>query len=862
MSIAVQPGLQEWDETDDTPQHEQHEPRWGELSESEEEEEGEETDQLEISSQDDVEDHIAARNGRRQGYGGRDAEEGDAPSDQGTGFVEVVAGIASASISPAPLLMAHAFYLTGLPLGIPALYITAALYWLARITLDVQARYVGARTYSRLAHSVFPTAYGGHVIGQLLVNATILFVAGGRAVVALMSATDIFCQFFPHKLPTLARIIVPFVITLIFLIPAASAPRRPFLSEKSFPVLTRLPLLSNALWLLVLFLIGVRAKRIDWDDPDTIALPPDDHGDGLLRHEVMGTSVWAGIAIMVFAVGSPRNLVMQYHRTRRDMFAKPNSKAVKLAQRHKAEAAGFIGIGVATAVHMGWGLVGYLGIPRGGSKGDIFSLLPRRDGWIIFARVLILLTLMLNLPSIIAPARDALVRLTRMPFAPHGHTGQHHLVPEEDASTHEASEGRRRQATPKTWDVRLAIAAVWLSAATASAALREAAPGEAALGNAAEIIGWAGTTTLSYILPSLFFIVLFHIRKARHIFVSDPAAIAQDTLLLRKEYQLQKRLSGRRIWQDLGSFGLLMPLGLVIIIRGAIAVTCSRNAKRAAPSTIWQASMSDEYIAAPTSSAAAYTPQYSGPVTISSESARPEYHASATAPSREPASYSSPLVPTYVAPTADSAAATAYEAQPQLPQQIAVPTLPATSTADRSKGKARARVQSAQSTAATGTSVLPVARVTKIIKADKDISICSKEAVYLISVATEFFIKKLTEAASTTARLEKRKFVQYKDLATTVANSDEYFFLEQIIPQQVSLSTALAKRQAQFGVPPPAVHAAPVPLAGENGIDLSTQTSERGSVDLPDVPIANGDTYADRAESGSEIEDDAMRLDG
>lgn len=35
-----------------------------------------------------------------------------------------------------------------------------------------------------------------------------------------------------------------------------------------------------------------------------------------------------------------------------------------------------------------------------------------------------------------------------------------------------------------------------------------------------------------------------------------------------------------------------------------------------------------------------------------------------------------------------------------------------------------------------GTSVLPVARVAKIVKSDKDIAMCSKEALFLMSVAT------------------------------------------------------------------------------------------------------------------------------
>lgn len=49
-----------------------------------------------------------------------------------------------------------------------------------------------------------------------------------------------------------------------------------------------------------------------------------------------------------------------------------------------------------------------------------------------------------------------------------------------------------------------------------------------------------------------------------------------------------------------------------------------------------------------------------------------------------------------------------------------------------------AEQNSSTSTAAQqkGSSVLPTARVSKIVKSDKDIAICSKEALFLMSVAT------------------------------------------------------------------------------------------------------------------------------
>ncbi|WFD39508.1 DNA-directed DNA polymerase [Malassezia japonica] len=64
-----------------------------------------------------------------------------------------------------------------------------------------------------------------------------------------------------------------------------------------------------------------------------------------------------------------------------------------------------------------------------------------------------------------------------------------------------------------------------------------------------------------------------------------------------------------------------------------------------------------------------------------------------------------------------------------------------------------------------GTTVFPLARVSKIIKADSAVDICSKEATFLISAATELFIKKFVEEGCTNARMDKRKMVRYDDMA-------------------------------------------------------------------------------------------------
>ncbi|KAG8968748.1 hypothetical protein FRC03_006203 [Tulasnella sp. 419] len=96
-----------------------------------------------------------------------------------------------------------------------------------------------------------------------------------------------------------------------------------------------------------------------------------------------------------------------------------------------------------------------------------------------------------------------------------------------------------------------------------------------------------------------------------------------------------------------------------------------------------------------------------------------------------------------------------------------------------------------------GTTLLPVARVQKIIKADKDLQAVSKEAVFLISVATEEFIKRLARAGHQQAQRDGRLTVQHKDLASAIKRAEELAFLQEIVPQAIPTATALQKRQTK-----------------------------------------------------------------
>ncbi|KAG2059695.1 hypothetical protein BDR06DRAFT_949075 [Suillus hirtellus] len=83
-----------------------------------------------------------------------------------------------------------------------------------------------------------------------------------------------------------------------------------------------------------------------------------------------------------------------------------------------------------------------------------------------------------------------------------------------------------------------------------------------------------------------------------------------------------------------------------------------------------------------------------------------------------------------------------------------------------------------------GKSILPFSRVQKIIKADKELPIVARDATFLISLATEEFIRRLSEACQKLAERERRTTVQQKDVASVVRRADEFMFLEEIIAFQ------------------------------------------------------------------------------
>ncbi|KAI9828060.1 MAG: hypothetical protein M1832_003587 [Thelocarpon impressellum] len=87
----------------------------------------------------------------------------------------------------------------------------------------------------------------------------------------------------------------------------------------------------------------------------------------------------------------------------------------------------------------------------------------------------------------------------------------------------------------------------------------------------------------------------------------------------------------------------------------------------------------------------------------------------------------------------------------------------------------------------TGQASLPLARVKRIIHLDEDIGNCSNNAAFVITVATEMFIRYLAEQGQNVVRSERkpRRNIQYRDLANAVARIDNLEFLADVVPRTV-----------------------------------------------------------------------------
>ncbi|EKD21729.1 Histone-like transcription factor and archaeal histone family protein [Drepanopeziza brunnea f. sp. 'multigermtubi' MB_m1] len=101
----------------------------------------------------------------------------------------------------------------------------------------------------------------------------------------------------------------------------------------------------------------------------------------------------------------------------------------------------------------------------------------------------------------------------------------------------------------------------------------------------------------------------------------------------------------------------------------------------------------------------------------------------------------------------------------------------------------------------TGTTQLPLSRVKKIVQADPDIQAFSNAAAFVLTRATELFTQMLAEKAHEVAKSEKkpRRNLQYRDIATAVANHENLQFLGDTVPKTMTYGEYLKRAAAKAG---------------------------------------------------------------
>ncbi|RDW80707.1 hypothetical protein BP5796_05405 [Coleophoma crateriformis] len=103
----------------------------------------------------------------------------------------------------------------------------------------------------------------------------------------------------------------------------------------------------------------------------------------------------------------------------------------------------------------------------------------------------------------------------------------------------------------------------------------------------------------------------------------------------------------------------------------------------------------------------------------------------------------------------------------------------------------------------SGTCQLPLSRVKKIIALDQDINMCSNNAAFVITLATELFIQYMAEQGHNVVKSERkpRRNIQYRDLSNAVSHQDNMEFLVDVVPKTVPYKQVKeAKTPASRGV--------------------------------------------------------------
>ncbi|KAH7069194.1 hypothetical protein BKA63DRAFT_520787 [Paraphoma chrysanthemicola] len=97
----------------------------------------------------------------------------------------------------------------------------------------------------------------------------------------------------------------------------------------------------------------------------------------------------------------------------------------------------------------------------------------------------------------------------------------------------------------------------------------------------------------------------------------------------------------------------------------------------------------------------------------------------------------------------------------------------------------------------TGHVSLPLARVQKIIHADPQRINVSKNAAFAIALATEMFIQHLATTTHNVVKAERkpRRNIQYRDVSSAIAKTDNLEFAVDVVPRTITFKEAKKRKE-------------------------------------------------------------------
>lgn len=121
----------------------------------------------------------------------------------------------------------------------------------------------------------------------------------------------------------------------------------------------------------------------------------------------------------------------------------------------------------------------------------------------------------------------------------------------------------------------------------------------------------------------------------------------------------------------------------------------------------------------------------------------------------------------------------------------------------------------ASNSSANGGLIYPIARTRKICKLDPDVRGLSKEALLLVTKATEVFTSKIGTETMRVAAIQNRRKLQAADVAQVCASREQFLFLREDLADLTRLQQKEAQEQAAANSKTNSDAPKPPPFAGK-----------------------------------------------